>query len=148
MKNYWKRFVKDPEAVSPVVGVILMVAITVILAAIIAAFVLGLGAPKSAPKASLKLVRADADEMCFEHQGGDSFVTTNTSTRLIVGGAEATAYTVPATPFAAGESKKYTGITPALVVGTEVRLLDVTSNQLISSFRIGILSPAGTLVCP
>jgi len=34
---------KDDDAVSPVIGVILMVAITVILAAVIASFVLGLG---------------------------------------------------------------------------------------------------------
>jgi flagellin-like protein len=38
-----KRFVTDDNAVSPVIGVILMVAITVILAAVIGTFVLGLG---------------------------------------------------------------------------------------------------------
>lgn len=36
------RFTKEEEAVSPVIGVILMVAITVILAAVIAVFVFGL----------------------------------------------------------------------------------------------------------
>jgi flagellin-like protein len=36
-------FIDDDNAVSPVIGVILMVAITVILAAVIATFVLGLG---------------------------------------------------------------------------------------------------------
>jgi len=38
-----KQFFDDDDAVSPVIGVILMVAITVILAAVIATFVLGLG---------------------------------------------------------------------------------------------------------
>ncbi|MXR52317.1 type IV pilin [Halovenus sp. WSH3] len=38
-----KQLFKDDDAVSPVIGVILMVAITVILAAVIATFVLGLG---------------------------------------------------------------------------------------------------------
>jgi len=38
-----KNLFKDDNAVSPVIGVILMVAITVILAAVIASFVLGLG---------------------------------------------------------------------------------------------------------
>jgi len=38
-----KKFNTDEEAVSPVIGVILMVAITVILAAVIGAFVLDLG---------------------------------------------------------------------------------------------------------
>jgi len=37
------QFLNDDDAVSPVIGVILMVAITVILAAVIATFVLGLG---------------------------------------------------------------------------------------------------------
>ncbi|MFA7199483.1 MAG: type IV pilin N-terminal domain-containing protein [Methanoculleus sp.] len=37
------KFKKNEEAVSPVIGVILMVAITVILAAVIAAFVFGMG---------------------------------------------------------------------------------------------------------
>jgi flagellin-like protein len=38
-----KQLLADDDAVSPVIGVILMVAITVILAAVIASFVLGLG---------------------------------------------------------------------------------------------------------
>ncbi|PSP91331.1 type IV pilin [Halobacteriales archaeon QS_4_66_20] len=38
-----KNLARDDDAVSPVIGVILMVAITVILAAVIASFVLGLG---------------------------------------------------------------------------------------------------------
>jgi flagellin-like protein len=37
------KFRENEEAVSPVIGVILMVAITVILAAVIAAFVFGMG---------------------------------------------------------------------------------------------------------
>ncbi|WP_276258761.1 type IV pilin N-terminal domain-containing protein [Haloglomus litoreum] len=42
------HLVRDDEAVSPVIGVILMVAITVILAAVIGTFVLGLGDELSA----------------------------------------------------------------------------------------------------
>lgn len=53
-------FMKEEKAVSPVIGVILMVAITVILAAVIASFVFGLGtkAPKVAPQASLAVSEA------------------------------------------------------------------------------------------
>jgi flagellin-like protein len=49
-----KQLLKEDDAVSPVIGVILMVAITVILAAVIATFVLGLGEQVSdtAPQAS------------------------------------------------------------------------------------------------
>jgi len=50
VRNLWN----DDDAVSPVIGVILMVAITVILAAVIATFVLGLGeqVSETAPQAS------------------------------------------------------------------------------------------------
>jgi len=48
-----KQLFTDDNAVSPVIGVILMVAITVILAAVIAAFVLGLGGSSTeTPQAS------------------------------------------------------------------------------------------------
>jgi flagellin-like protein len=43
-----RELLTDDDAVSPVIGVILMVAITVILAAVIASFVLGLGNTQSA----------------------------------------------------------------------------------------------------
>jgi flagellin-like protein len=50
----FKKLLTDDEAVSPVIGVILMVAITVILAAVIGTFVLGLGdqVSESTPQAS------------------------------------------------------------------------------------------------
>ena len=47
-----RQLVEDDDAVSPVIGVILMVAITVILAAVIASFVLGLGPGETQPSAS------------------------------------------------------------------------------------------------
>ncbi|WP_248515951.1 type IV pilin [Salinarchaeum laminariae] len=49
----FRELLNDDDAVSPVIGVILMVAITVILAAVIGAFVLGFGGGgPSAPTAS------------------------------------------------------------------------------------------------
>ncbi|MEF8771593.1 type IV pilin N-terminal domain-containing protein, partial [Halodesulfurarchaeum sp.] len=46
----------DKRGVSPVIGVILMVAITVILAAVIGSFVLGIGGDiQQAPQASLTM---------------------------------------------------------------------------------------------
>src|SRR5512139_3915581 len=70
---------KNEEAVSPVIGVILMVAITVILAAVIAAFVFGMGPPKQAPQASLRAMDPILDKATtnmntdvVEHQGGDN----------------------------------------------------------------------------
>ncbi len=66
------RFGKNDEAVSPVIGVILMVAITVILAAVIAAFVFGMGPQKQAPQASIRAENPDiaAGTVVIEHQGG------------------------------------------------------------------------------
>ncbi|MDR5673103.1 type IV pilin N-terminal domain-containing protein [Halalkaliarchaeum sp. AArc-GB] len=70
-----KEFIGDREAVSPVIGVILMVAITVILAAVIGTFVLGLGdqVGDTAPNANWDAsYDSTADEVIFTHQGGDS----------------------------------------------------------------------------
>ena len=66
----FNKLFNDDSAVSPVIGVILMVAITVILAAVIASFVLGLGdtAGDAAPQVSVSC-NADANEMI--HEGGD-----------------------------------------------------------------------------
>lgn len=68
------KSIKNEEAVSPVIGVILMVAITVILAAVIAAFVFGMGPPVLAPQASLQLSSASAStkNITITHSGGDA----------------------------------------------------------------------------
>ena len=102
-----KMFRKDEEAVSPVIGVILMVAITVILAAVIAAFVFGLGGQQqNAPTASIVAANnpdtTDVD-LKIQHKGGDvlkggewklsivpngqspTFITSNTTNDLAVG---------------------------------------------------------------
>ncbi|MFC7132384.1 MULTISPECIES: type IV pilin N-terminal domain-containing protein [Salinibaculum] len=61
----------DDDAVSPVIGVILMVAITVILAAVIATFVLGLGDQVSdtAPQASFDF-EENSTNVTITHAGG------------------------------------------------------------------------------
>ncbi|WP_419181059.1 type IV pilin [Haloarcula rara] len=66
-----KQLIHDDDAVSPVIGVILMVAITVILAAVIASFVLGLGdsAGDAAPQLSIE---CDAANNNITHAGGDN----------------------------------------------------------------------------
>ncbi|WP_058826326.1 type IV pilin [Haloferax sp. Q22] len=57
-----KKFIREEDAVSPVIGVILMVAITVILAAVIGTFVLGLGdqVGNSAPQASFEFSQSNS----------------------------------------------------------------------------------------
>ncbi|MFB6105762.1 MAG: type IV pilin [Halobacteriaceae archaeon] len=68
---------KDEKAVSPVIGVILMVAITVILAAVIGTFVLGLGDQVStnAPTATLNIgVNSEpgSQNITVTHNGGQA----------------------------------------------------------------------------
>ncbi|WP_436929198.1 type IV pilin [Halosimplex halobium] len=80
-----KQLLNDDDAVSPVIGVILMVAITVILAAVIASFVLGLGnqAQQGAPTSTIGFEYEQIDEntasgqsnwgvLSVSHDGGDS----------------------------------------------------------------------------
>jgi len=70
----FKQLLEDDDAVSPVIGVILMVAITVILAAVIGTFVLGLGdqVSDSAPQATFNFDFANSSEVSITHDGGDS----------------------------------------------------------------------------
>jgi flagellin-like protein len=66
-----RKFSKDEEAVSPVIGVILMVAITVILAAVIAAFVFGMGGSlKKNYTVAATASQTDANTIDFTYQGG------------------------------------------------------------------------------
>ena len=72
-----KNLFEDDRAVSPVIGVILMVAITVILAAVIGTFVLGLGdsLSESAPSATYDWDQNTTDGpigITLSHTGGDS----------------------------------------------------------------------------
>jgi flagellin-like protein len=68
-----KKLFADDDAVSPVIGVILMVAITVILAAVIGAFVLGFGGGgPSAPSVSWDSTDDGSSTVTFEHTGGDT----------------------------------------------------------------------------
>jgi archaeal type IV pilus assembly protein PilA len=62
---------KNDEAVSPVIGVILMVAITVILAAVIAAFVFGMSGNISKTKTvAVTVQKADSGNITVMNQGG------------------------------------------------------------------------------
>ena len=81
-----KELFTEDRGVSPVIGVILMVAITVILAAVIGAFVLGLGdqASQSAPQASIGFSFEGDTNVTLTHDGGDSI--DNSTIQVLVGG--------------------------------------------------------------
>ena len=70
------KFTKNEDAVSPVIGVILMVAITVILAAVIAAFVFGMAGNISKTKVVAATVQQpDATHIVVTYQGGQDAQT-------------------------------------------------------------------------
>ncbi len=79
MKQKIKAMLDDERGVSPVIGVILMVAITVILAAVIGTFVLGLGdSLQQAPQSQISVEDASGsydgetqDIIEISHNGGD-----------------------------------------------------------------------------
>ena len=62
----------DERAVSPVIGVILMVAITVILAAVIGAFVIGIGEDQEVQPTASFDVDFDSDQITVTHSTGDT----------------------------------------------------------------------------
>ncbi|WP_137284565.1 type IV pilin [Halorussus salinisoli] len=71
-----KALFNDDDAVSPVIGVILMVAITVILAAVIGTFVLGLGdrVSQASPNSQFTFEYSEAEDNKWAnitHDGGD-----------------------------------------------------------------------------
>lgn len=82
-----KNLFSDDRAVSPVIGVILMVAITVILAAVIGTFVLGLGdsLSESAPQATFDwgqdsgLDNVNGTQVSVSHTGGDTITASTVS---------------------------------------------------------------------
>jgi flagellin-like protein len=88
LRNRFNRDVSGEErAVSPVIGVILMVAITVILAAVIGTFVLGLGdeVSQSAPQATLGVEGASesTDTITLRHEGGDTLTAGEITIKVV-----------------------------------------------------------------
>lgn len=90
---------KNEEGVSPVIGVILMVAITVILAAVIAAFVFGMGPPESSPQAQFvvtdhanPLTSAATGIVEIQHKGGDPI--SSPDVKLIISDSSGTTETL------------------------------------------------------
>ena len=159
------QFLKEEDAVSPVIGVILMVAITVILAAVIAAFVFGMGPPEQAPQSAIRAGAATDAEgeniIKLEHQGGDAVTMTTAATKITLSGTNGTDGSVDArtlidtdSRFEAGDvwyigSAAGTGTlgnTSANAGGTwniatsgdivNVKIIDVASQQMIADLDV------------
>ncbi len=115
-----RLFRRNEEAVSPVIGVILMVAITVILAAVIAAFVFGLGGnTQQAPTSSIVAANnpdTTIVDLKIQHKGGD--MLKGGDWKLSVVPASGTG-TVPVFVTSAAGSD--------LSVGAQINIADVTT---------------------
>ncbi|WP_185715500.1 type IV pilin [Halocatena pleomorpha] len=62
----------EERGVSPVIGVIVMVAITVILAAVIGAFVFGLGGEQEQPPQARLDLAVNGEQVTLRHDSGDA----------------------------------------------------------------------------
>jgi len=126
----------DNRGVSPVIGVILMVAITVILAAVIGGFVLGLGGDlQSAPQAQISVSAAGNGAVDISHDGGDAM----TATDLIVtddGGASVNFETGHSGEFGVGDTATISGLTEANDV--TVKLIHEPSESVIAEETVDI----------
>jgi archaeal type IV pilus assembly protein PilA len=73
--KYFKNFQRDQRGVSPVIGVILMVAITVVMGAVIAGYAYGyLGNTPKTPNIALSVIDdpTDLTSVLVKHSGGES----------------------------------------------------------------------------
>jgi flagellin-like protein len=86
--KYTKNFQRDQQGVSPVIGVILMVAITVVMGAVIAGFAYGyLGNTPKAPNIALSVIDDPTDQVSVlvKHNGGEPIGTNEWKASLTAG---------------------------------------------------------------
>jgi len=157
---------KHEDAVSPVIGVILMVVITVIIAAILAVFAFGIGAPTKAPATNLKYTAVfdsvtTTSTLTISHQGGDALILKDekmTVTFAKNGNDAITAAVPPAVPVALDATSTVWQTIPAvpgldtLAAGQSiggpldltaitgeilnVQIVDVPTGQIISNTKV------------
>ena len=75
--KYFEKFLKDKRGVSPVIGVILMVAITVVMGAVVAGFAYGyLGNTPKAPNIAISVIDnpSDNSSVLVKDSGGESLL--------------------------------------------------------------------------
>jgi FlaG/FlaF family flagellin (archaellin) len=108
-----RRLLTEEDAVTPVIGIILVVAITVILAAIVGVYALGVGTDvqNAPPNADFDFDYADSnnngvvDQVTIEHNGGQPIERDNIE--VVVGGNTKTASQQFPTRFSSGDSAVY-----------------------------------------
>jgi flagellin-like protein len=130
-----KQLLTDDRAVSPVIGVILMVAITVILAAVIGTFVLGLGqqVQQTTPQASFTFDYASSGHgnVTVTHEGGATFKSENTANLYVqFNGTNTDNRTSWGLPVSAGDSFK---------IGDTASGIDTSGNDMTSGDTVRVV---------
>ncbi len=119
---------KNEEAVSPVIGVILMVAVTVILAAVIAAFVFGMAGNLQKSKVVAATAQHTGNKITVTYQGGQD------AGRLIsynITLADSTHNQLSNLPGTVGNSSAFTGYSGSSNHVVVTALFDDGSQQVI-----------------
>ena len=144
-----KKLFRNKDAVSPVIGVILMVAITVILAAAIGSTVFSQGSTKSAPQANINIKANDTANATgiasvkLEHLGGDQIYFRDSITKVTasLGTKSAAVNTSSLDNLSVGDMKilSLANTNDTNVFGTgpisddivNIKIIDLKTNQLI-----------------
>jgi archaeal flagellin N-terminal-like domain len=158
--DFKKLFRKDDKAVSPVIGVILMVAITVILAAAIGSSVFNQSPTQTASKASINVkavpLTGTTNEIAYitiEHLGGDTLDFKNKKAKLtasVDSGSSVEIDTAAINSFSAGDVQKVALITPPATTGgtgttvtvvkgsstVNIKITDTATNQVVCDRNI------------
>ncbi|MDD5094505.1 MAG: type IV pilin N-terminal domain-containing protein [Dehalococcoidia bacterium] len=111
--KYFKRFLSEESGVSPVIGVILMVAITVVLAAVIAAFAFGFsGSSTKAPTVALSVIDdpTDSVSLILKHSGGEALAANGWKCSVTLGKESTADFTPSAVTGAPSDSELSTGV--------------------------------------
>jgi len=136
----FKNIFRNDKAVSPVIGVVLMVAITVILAAAIGSSVFGQGTAKSAPQANIDIKAVNETgngTIKFEHLGGDPIHFESDSMTKVMGsvngGNSHEIYAVALDTFDVGDVQLMALNNVSVDSGDSlnVKIIDVQTKQLI-----------------
>ena len=125
------KFNKNDEAVSPVIGVILMVAITVILAAVIAAFVFGMAGNITKTKIVAASAYHDGTHISITYQGGQDAALVSSIKAQIAGGTTSKTVTSPnvgntMTLSGSFNTKQHVIVTALFTDGTTQVILDTS----------------------
>lgn len=137
--------INNDEAVSPVIGVILMVVITVIIAAVLAVFVFGVGEPEKVPKTKLSFEAVangtNNTDLIITNDGGDAMVLSELSIKVT---DAATRGTIPLTQnnwgayFSPGMSKTGSIGNVARDTIINVKIMHNPSGQTIADTRVTV----------